>query len=163
MEWSFINNRAVLLLAVYELLTALWWQFSKPQPLGCTTLQFINCSSIANTSKAPAGRTPHTRCAPRSRCSLRCLRRLRRPPGCPFESHPRTATAPHASPASSMVLRFAPDHRLPRACGSRPVGRSLARATAPSFTIFKNPRTPTDGFLSHRKATTHIGTSEGHS
>ena len=88
--------------------------------------------STATTSKPPAARGAHARCAPRSlallapcgvaggfaagcpwRVAPRCLRRLRAPRDCPFESRP-DRTAPHASPASSAGLRFAPAGRLPR-------------------------------------------------
>ena len=62
-----------------------------------TSDEYDRTAVIVNTAKAPAARAAHTRCAPRSRCSLRCLRRLRRPRGCPFESHPHR-TAPHLTP-----------------------------------------------------------------
>jgi len=50
------------------------WTPPKPQPCGRRTL-----AARLTRSQAP---------------SLRCLRRLRRPHGCPFESHPATALTP---------------------------------------------------------------------
>ena len=91
----------------------------------------------ATTTEAPAARRAHARCGPRSftpltRCgpAIACAR-LAATPSSP--APPSTATAPHASPASSASLRFAPVGRLPRACDSRP---SVARRHAPPLRLF---------------------------
>ncbi|TKX55881.1 hypothetical protein EXE42_02500 [Halorubrum sp. SP3] len=77
--------------------------------------------------------------------SLRCLRRLRRPRDCSFESHP-TATARHLTPPrprrSRLKALATPSHALSPAAKPpavretsglsllAPAGRSEARATA---------------------------------
>jgi hypothetical protein len=70
--------------------------------------------SAVNIFKGAAARPAHARCAPHSVTnapSLRCLHRLRRPRGCPFESRPNhTATA-----ASHLPSLAAPSgRRVPR-------------------------------------------------
>jgi len=94
--------------------------------------------SVVKTSKAPAVRATYARCAPHSVAfapSMRCLCRLRRPHGCPFESRPaphsdRTLTPPQ--PRRPALINAG---RLPRACCLAVAGsdRSQARATTPFF------------------------------
>jgi len=73
----------VLVSAVYNWSTALQWRPPKPQPRRLGGLAALLSQSLTLLP-----------------CGAYCGRL--HPRGCPFESHPpRTATAPHASPASS--------------------------------------------------------------
>ncbi|RLM76575.1 hypothetical protein DVK07_02430 [Halorubrum sp. Atlit-26R] len=93
--------------------------------------------STANTAKAPVVRRAHARRAPRSRCSLRCSRRLRPPHDCPFESRP--AQRPHLTPPQPRGSRSPSAHRVPRACSSRPP-LAAARRHAPPHPFFISTR-----------------------
>jgi len=85
-------------------------------------LHVADTGSTVNASKAPAARTAYARCAPRHslRSFLRCLRRLRRPRGCPSESHP----AQHRT--SYLPSLAAHDSRLRRSRSPRPSCALLA-------------------------------------
>ncbi|CDK39548.1 hypothetical protein BN903_100 [Halorubrum sp. AJ67] len=96
---------------------------------------FVEDGFTTETAEAPVARTRCARCGPRrSRCSLlQSLRRASSPSRLPLRVPPHTATAPHASPASSLAVFASLDRRrLPRAVllAVAEGDRSEARATA---------------------------------
>ena len=110
-------------------------------------------ASAVKTSKAPAARAAHARCAPHSVAiapSLRCLHRLRRPRGCPFKSRPTATAQPHASPASSLAASPALRAGCMRDLRSLSARDSLARRSSrPKGARRRAP--PPRSFISDRR------------